>query len=576
MKKINLKNLIVGIIIGTIGLTTVFAAGGIKSAVYSDSKIYIKGNNIPLSDSLAFIVKEGSNDAKAYAPVRELLEKLGYLVEWNESDGSIQLYPKSLSDTFDVYEYQNHPLPIIGADYDEDIYLYSLRPNKNGAVITYKNISKYFDWRCYSPRMIMPQMKVLDYDGDGQKEIAVSLNNHSGTYINVDELHIVKLSDNDLSDYEYNTADSGNDIADGMYYDFYEKGEKIYMHLQSENNAFDVDLQALYPDEQDINAFDFFIYTSYLRFALEDDGRIIMSVDLCVNTKTMLSPQRVAVATADVLFSNGKFSISNIEITASESDITVKAEVLPTNSLKFVNNSEIDAESDEFISSNINENSWRDYCPVTYTDVLIVDSVSGKSSVINAKKGYFQTPVGEDLYDYEFQFQLLPISETETYALSDNVKFYFSSANDKTVIELKDRKEFSEKVGEGYTAWEVEIKDNKITSLKNMRLRQTAAYRVISAYTTYGEDYLTVVPVIRNEHPSLLNNYRFDEIVNNSITFKVSSYAKITVNDLNGNKGTQEIFGTFSDFSQQLKNSRYCYLAIEDGLITKINSIYLP
>ncbi|AOT71870.1 stalk domain-containing protein [Geosporobacter ferrireducens] len=91
MKKLDIKSLIFGVIIGTLGVTTVFAAGGIKSATYSNSKVYFYGNEILLENPLVTIVKDGSSDGQLYMPMRELLEYMQFKVEWNSEDGSVNL-----------------------------------------------------------------------------------------------------------------------------------------------------------------------------------------------------------------------------------------------------------------------------------------------------------------------------------------------------------------------------------------------------------------------------------------------------------------------------------------------------
>lgn len=91
MKKLDAKSLIIGLIIGSIGITTVFAAGGIKSAAFSNAKVTLNGVEISLSNSLVSIVKDDEEDAKLYMPVRELLENLGYTVNWDGAEASVNL-----------------------------------------------------------------------------------------------------------------------------------------------------------------------------------------------------------------------------------------------------------------------------------------------------------------------------------------------------------------------------------------------------------------------------------------------------------------------------------------------------
>lgn len=102
MKKIDVKSLILGIVIGTIGMTTAFASSGIKSATFSNAKVYFYGKEVPLKNALVSVVKEGSSDAQLYMPMRELLEYMQFNVQWNSRDGSVHL-------TMNGSNSHNHP-----------------------------------------------------------------------------------------------------------------------------------------------------------------------------------------------------------------------------------------------------------------------------------------------------------------------------------------------------------------------------------------------------------------------------------------------------------------------------------
>lgn len=94
MKKFDIKSLILGFIIGTIGITTIFAAGGIKSAEFNSSKVYFYGKEVPLKSQLVSIVKDGESNVQIYMPMKELLEYMNFVVEWNKEDNSINLTMK--------------------------------------------------------------------------------------------------------------------------------------------------------------------------------------------------------------------------------------------------------------------------------------------------------------------------------------------------------------------------------------------------------------------------------------------------------------------------------------------------
>ncbi|MEA4971906.1 hypothetical protein SDC9_73134 [bioreactor metagenome] len=91
MRKFDFKSAVLGLVIGAVGITTVFAAEEIKSATYSDAKIILDGVSIPLSNSLVGVVKEDEKDMKLYVPVRELAEYLGYTVNWDKIQNTVNL-----------------------------------------------------------------------------------------------------------------------------------------------------------------------------------------------------------------------------------------------------------------------------------------------------------------------------------------------------------------------------------------------------------------------------------------------------------------------------------------------------
>lgn len=94
MKKFDVKSLLVGFIIGTLGVTTIFASTGIKSAVLSNAKITLDGVYIPLNKPFVAVTKDNEHSASLYMPVRELLEFLGYSVSWDGIKDTVTLVSK--------------------------------------------------------------------------------------------------------------------------------------------------------------------------------------------------------------------------------------------------------------------------------------------------------------------------------------------------------------------------------------------------------------------------------------------------------------------------------------------------
>lgn len=85
--------------------------------------------------------------------------------------------------------------PLYAMIKEEDIYLYGIY---NGGMILYQNgRGTYFDWPGITGRAILPQMLYHDFDGDGKKELAVTLYWGAGTGFGAMDLHILEIGDED-------------------------------------------------------------------------------------------------------------------------------------------------------------------------------------------------------------------------------------------------------------------------------------------------------------------------------------------------------------------------------------------
>lgn len=91
MKKFDVKSLAAGIIIGTLGITTVFAATGIKSANLSNTKVTLNGVSLPLGKSLISVTMDNEQDASLYVPANELFVSLGYAVNYDSEKNTVDL-----------------------------------------------------------------------------------------------------------------------------------------------------------------------------------------------------------------------------------------------------------------------------------------------------------------------------------------------------------------------------------------------------------------------------------------------------------------------------------------------------
>ena len=96
-----LKGFITGIMVGAIGLTTAFAAGSIKSAIFNENQVIYNGQALPLAQPMVSVVKEGEKNASNYMPVRAVLEAMGYTVDWDSSKNAVVINGNGTTEILD-------------------------------------------------------------------------------------------------------------------------------------------------------------------------------------------------------------------------------------------------------------------------------------------------------------------------------------------------------------------------------------------------------------------------------------------------------------------------------------------
>lgn len=124
MKNFNLKSFVSGIIIGTIGITTVFATVGIKSATFNTNKVIFDGVELNLhGGQMISVVRDGEKDASNYMPVRTVLESMGYSVDWDSIKNAVIINDKkneskqndNILQTKKTISYNLVPMYVIGS-----------------------------------------------------------------------------------------------------------------------------------------------------------------------------------------------------------------------------------------------------------------------------------------------------------------------------------------------------------------------------------------------------------------------------------------------------------------------------
>lgn len=118
----------------------------------------------------------------------------------------------------DSNEYFKKDFPLVASVESEGLYIYDVRGNAGtGVLVKYKKAIQYFAWT-YRAGTSAPQAHVADYDGDGEKEIAVSLLVNEGMVNHNENLYILKETGGKLNAVIYsNEALAGDAKASSSY-----------------------------------------------------------------------------------------------------------------------------------------------------------------------------------------------------------------------------------------------------------------------------------------------------------------------------------------------------------------------
>lgn len=196
-------------------------------------------------------------------------------------------------------------LYVIASNEDEGIWIYGYEDISN-IVIEHDGIADmFYNQSWLTPREILPNMNVSDYDGDGIKELAVSYYIGSGTGVSVEELVIYKLN------------------ADGHYEATKFNDEYLYSQIEcktdAENNTVTFEdkqtgngfiAKGLTDDAASQNAY----FGNIIGYEFGEDNRIIAKFTPGVK----LTYEGFPEISADIAFDGITFSVSNISFAEAE------------------------------------------------------------------------------------------------------------------------------------------------------------------------------------------------------------------------------------------------------------------
>ena len=100
-----------------------------------------------------------------------------------------ELPTEMLSEDLSNWDYFN----LIAELPDENVRLYGLSANDDGTGVIFRKNDDlyYYNWAWFTTQAKLPEIAMIDVDGDKQKEIAISLYVDYNTNVSLEELHII-------------------------------------------------------------------------------------------------------------------------------------------------------------------------------------------------------------------------------------------------------------------------------------------------------------------------------------------------------------------------------------------------
>lgn len=100
-----------------------------------------------------------------------------------------ELPTEMLSEDLSNWDYFN----LIAELPDEKVSLYGLSANDDGTGVIFRKNDDlyYYNWAWFTTQAKLPEIAMIDVDGDKQKEIAISLYVDYNTNVSIEELHII-------------------------------------------------------------------------------------------------------------------------------------------------------------------------------------------------------------------------------------------------------------------------------------------------------------------------------------------------------------------------------------------------
>ena len=222
-------------------------------------------------------------------------------------------------------EYEASKLPLLAAIPEKEIYLYD---TKNGQVVLCVREKKlYYNWICLTPRFILPQMQLGDFDNDGIEELSVILYTGSGTGVSIQDLHIIEMpydkiplenqTENKKSDYYTDHMFSADhyvsQLKDKISFKTYLDAGQLMGKISVGTKSYTVSLKEFQTDEYGQISSELY-FASIVSFSCENN-KLKSEFGVGIICKKVPEACYIGKLSADVEYSDGEFELMNFSFT---------------------------------------------------------------------------------------------------------------------------------------------------------------------------------------------------------------------------------------------------------------------
>ncbi len=207
---------------------------------------------------------------------------------------------------------------LIGSLPEKGIFLYGVDPE--GVNLRVGDRVQHFDWLYMTPRGVLPNLRVFDYDADGQDELAVDLYIGSGTGVSVEELHVVELQgDGPFKDRTFAPDDYIAQVNESVSFKTRRaKSGELFADLKLGEKTVPISLKAYQDDEQRGKIQDRLAFGSIVSFDM-DGERPQIRFGVGFFSEKFVTPEYIGYLIADLTYdADGNFAMSNYRYEAND------------------------------------------------------------------------------------------------------------------------------------------------------------------------------------------------------------------------------------------------------------------